>query len=492
MANELTVKSEETIDGIMLDNNSIGYLNYKSLKNKPESDTTLSHSGNFADAKIVGDKFNLIFDKQTQTSLPIKQEFAEKVAEKVSTTLLRSKNYSAGSYTNGAGYSKTGVYIDFSNDVIHTPGFYTTANGEAYFKGDVTATKLTLGNAVKISTNNISGLPDFNTYLKTGVRIGALDDGATGILVTDAGKLTAKKADIQGTFSGSASITSGTIGGCAINNGKLTIPFDHVTGYSVPTKLSGKAGSIDVTTGSINFTTGSIYVGGSTISDDNIYFSRSVSVEKISSIGDIECNGKIKFIDYYEQSVNSGQKRCPIASVGSDGLNIGYMKAKTSSGGTKQIGIKGQWGTEDTNGKPTSNQGVWDSKLQYINIDSTSDIRLKKNIKDSSICALPLVMDMKIRAFDWKETNVHQPLGLVADEIELIDPLLTIGGGYETDGSINIKSINRLLLTEYAIKALQEQQEIINKQQEEISIINYKLGMLFKTIDKLEYSLNTL
>ena len=33
MANELTVKSEETIDGIMLDNNSIGYLNYKSLKN---------------------------------------------------------------------------------------------------------------------------------------------------------------------------------------------------------------------------------------------------------------------------------------------------------------------------------------------------------------------------------------------------------------------------------------------------------------------------
>ena len=83
MANELTVKSEETIDGIMLDNNSIGYLNYKSLKNKPESDTTLSHSGSFADAKIVGDKFNLIFDKQTQTSLPIKQEFAEKVAEKV-------------------------------------------------------------------------------------------------------------------------------------------------------------------------------------------------------------------------------------------------------------------------------------------------------------------------------------------------------------------------------------------------------------------------
>lgn len=58
------------------------------------------------------------------------------------------------------------------------------------------------------------------------------------------------------------------------------------------------------------------------------------------------------------------------------------MKAKTSSGGTKQLGIKGQWGKEDSSGNPTSNQGVWDDKLQYINIDSTSDVRLKENIKN--------------------------------------------------------------------------------------------------------------
>ena len=75
---------------------------------------------------------------------------------------------------------------------------------------------------------------------------------------------------------------------------------------------------------------------------------------------------------------------------------------------------------------------------------------------------------MLIREFDWKESKVHQPLGLVADEIEKFDPLLTIGGGYDADGSMNIKSIDRLLLTEYAIKAIQEQQDIINKQQKEI------------------------
>ena len=86
-------------------------------------------------------------------------------------------------------------------------------------------------------------------------------------------------------------------------------------------------------------------------------------------------------------------------------------------------------------------------------------------------------MDMKVREFDWKETKVHQPLGLVADEIEELDPLLTIGGGYESDGSINIKSIDRLLLTEYAIKAIQEQQNIINKQQKEINTLKQALNI---------------
>lgn len=78
---------------------------------------------------------------------------------------------------------------------------------------------------------------------------------------------------------------------------------------------------------------------------------------------------------------------------------------------------------------------------------------------------------MQVRSFDWKTSEIHQKIGLVADEIEKIDPLLTAGGGYNKDGSMNIKQIDRLLLTEYAIKAIQELTNIVRKQNKRIKTL---------------------
>jgi hypothetical protein len=51
---------------------------------------------------------------------------------------------------------------------------------------------------------------------------------------------------------------------------------------------------------------------------------------------------------------------------------------------------------------------------------------------------------------------MHQECGFVADELEKLDPNLSIGGGYDEDGSMNEKSVNDFYLLGYLTKAVQE------------------------------------
>ena len=100
----------------------------------------------------------------------------------------------------------------------------------------------------------------------------------------------------------------------------------------------------------------------------------------------------------------------------------------------------------------------------YIYTDLiTSDIRLKKNIKNSKIKALEAVELMQVRQFDWKKGG-HQNIGFVADELEEIDPNLALGGGYDENGDMDVKQINTPYLLNYAIKAIQELSVTVKEQ----------------------------
>lgn len=216
--------------------------------------------------------------------------------------------------------------------------------------------------------------------------------------------------------------------------------------------------------------------------DDLLFYGNPTFAGEANFSSPINVNGAIRMIDYSSEAAEDVNKRRPITSVPGDGLRVGWTKSKTHSNGKKQFCVNGQWGTEDSNGNPT-NKGSWTTG--YILIDSTSDVRLKKNIKNTDIAALPIINQMKIRQFDWKETGIHQQLGLVADELDKFDPLLTVGGGYEADGSMYVKQIDRLLLTEYAIKGIQEQQDEIVELQKE----NKELKQKVSEIDTLKEEL---
>lgn len=182
-------------------------------------------------------------------------------------------------------------------------------------------------------------------------------------------------------------------------------------------------------------------------------------------------SGTLTWYDYEQQSLdNPTAKRQPVASLGTDSNKVAYLatqytttQSPTTANSYYRLAVRGQWG----------NSGY---STHYIYTDLiTSDIRLKKNIKNSKIKALEAVDLMQVRQFDWKN-GWHQDIGFVADELEEIDPNLTLGGGYDENGEMDIKQINAPYLLNYAIKAIQELSAVVKEQGDKIRELEGKLN----------------
>lgn len=186
--------------------------------------------------------------------------------------------------------------------------------------------------------------------------------------------------------------------------------------------------------------------------------------KNLTTSGTLSVGKALTFYDLENQAKTSGKvKRQPVASVSAEGSRVAYLNANKNSNSQFAVAIRGQYGA-------TNSYTTW-----WFTADNQSDVRLKENFAECSINALDAVLKMPICSFDWKESGIHQPLGLVADEIEKIDTLLVSGGGYNEDGSINAKQIDRLLLTEYAIKAIQELSATVKEQGCKIKELEKKL-----------------
>ncbi len=210
----------------------------------------------------------------------------------------------------------------------------------------------------------------------------------------------------------------------------------------------------------LRFTEKKVTVNANVVNADTVNFEKFIG-ESASVTGDFTVAKKFTFRDYGEedQPSNPVVKRRPVASAGALGRRVAYLSTRSGvdagANGKSFLSVHGQWGSSN-----------YAAKVFYI--DSESDVRLKENFRECEVNALKAVEQMKVCSFDWKKTGIHQPLGIVADDLEKIDPLLILGGGCNEDGSMNIKQIDRLLLSEYAIKAIQELSKIIKKQNKRI------------------------
>lgn len=288
---------------------------------------------------------------------------------------------------------------------------------------------------------------------------GASSGGNAPFHVGHDGNLYASKANITGTINAS-SLTAKQYYKIYDSNGKNERTFVSWSGSMLSFGLVSQNGSneaeIQILPGSQTVTfNGDIGATQGTIYADSIDATGSLSVRKTARM-DI-----LTFYDYQQDTLPTASDmiyRRPIASAASNNGRVAFLQGASGN----KISIRAQYGKSDF------------SSATFT--ASSSDIRLKEDVKDSSVNALSKIMQMQIREFNWKQTGVHQELGCVADELELIDPLLTVGGGYDDDGTMNIKSIDTLLLSEYAIKGIQELYRQNKQQQKRIEYLELQLN----------------
>ncbi len=222
----------------------------------------------------------------------------------------------------------------------------------------------------------------------------------------------------------------------------------EVLGNLVASKSSGQAGVYASNGGTSNRIF--IYADASngqaglySYSADNInraILIRANNSNDITAYGVWTFNGGVK--DYV---LTSGGM--PIACVTSNGNRLGQMSAYSST----SISVYMQNGT--------SGSGYARSTIAV----SSSDKRMKKNIEDCNVLALPLINTIRMRQFDWISNDEHQNIGFIADELESIDSKLAVGGGYDEENRMIVKSVDTFYLLGYLVKAIQELSAEINK-----------------------------
>lgn len=89
--------------------------------------------------------------------------------------------------------------------------------------------------------------------------------------------------------------------------------------------------------------------------------------------------------------------------------------------------------------------------MHGYSILNQSDVRLKNNIESTDICGLDIINALECKKFDWIESGEHQKIGLIAQQVEEVEP--TLVDINTVDGHYSLKTVE---LVPYLIKAVQE------------------------------------
>ena len=204
--------------------------------------------------------------------------------------------------------------------------------------------------------------------------------------------------------------------------------------------------------GNVNYGSFTLHVNGAS------YFNGAITVNgKISGYGSLDISGNIDvggYIDAYVKNQN-GQSKVPVGS--SDDIDKYCNTIQTNSSGMKVYGSFG------------SDTGTQTNKSFAA---SSSDRRLKRNIKDTSVYALDIIKQIKHKEFDWIDSGRHIDVGYIAQEMEEISDDLVM----KPESEDEYYGIDTFYLQGVMTKAMQEQQVIIESLQKEIEILKRKVG----------------
>lgn len=89
--------------------------------------------------------------------------------------------------------------------------------------------------------------------------------------------------------------------------------------------------------------------------------------------------------------------------------------------------------------------------MQGHSITNQSDARLKNNIQPAQMSALEVLNAIQLMSFDWIGTGEHEQLGMIAQQLQEVEPSLV-----HTDPDTGLLSVKTTAFVPYLIKAVQE------------------------------------
>lgn len=298
-------------------------------------------------AMQTAEKFNwLVKNGSTQSSLILTDSMLEAITGqfkvtgvdgtstiieggKLATDAIKSVNYVAGSYIDGAGYSSAGTFLDLSNGMIHMPGLYTDKNGSLNLKGTITSSNGTIGGWTLSEDSIYRTSNEFKNA--TGMYF-----GLQGLSVKDKFSVTSDGilSAVDGIFSGTINSINGEIGGWEITADaiyKNSSDFQNRSGMyfgskglSIKDKFSvSSTGVLEAVNGKFS---GTINADFGTIADFNIF--RRLGFFPVDENSEIRFNNK-----GYPSYMNGTVKTYPIPNKitnfigGIFGFDINYELA---------------------------------------------------------------------------------------------------------------------------------------------------------------------
>ena len=129
------------------------------------------------------------------------------------------------------------------------------------------------------------------------------------------------------------------------------------------------------------------------------------------------------------------------------------------------------------------------NQVFYVSVNA-SDTKLKKNMVETEMTSIDKIKQIEFIQFDWKDSGVHVPLGVSANQLEEIIPE-SVYDVKQPDGSEydSLKNISTTTLLNYALKAIQELSEVVDSQKEEIDTLKQQLATLTERMDRYEQGL---
>lgn len=436
---------------------------------------------------------------------------------KIAANAITAGQIAAGTITATQIASKTITADNLHADCITSNKIVASAiTADKIAANAITANKIA-SNAITADKLSVASLSAISANLGA-ITSGSLNIGSGNFVVDTAGNLTNK-----GTMSiGNGGITYTSAGGLSVFGdikvkNALKMYFNDTTGAydgkehyfdALKITINAEAPYLDVmsifTEGSATFngglaTAAALSAGSLTVSGGSTLIGNVTVTGKIYPNGGIYANdGSLITYDFtykrWAMYCASGKGWSVFDGVTFSAPNFatsGYVTFKTLDGSSGRYGI----GTVSANKQRVSNFGVNASGALVVKcqsgtgitygthkvVDGMSDQRLKCNISDCNVSALPIIDKIRLRSFDWVgyKNNRHQNIGFIADEIEMVDPYLSDGGGgYNEDGSINIKSVDTFYLQGYEVKAIQELHQMIKMQQQMIYNLQFELAKL--------------